>query len=1035
MNAGRYHSWHLLRPGCGEMRDRETGLLTRQAYLDIGGVGGALARHAEATVDRIGVERIPIVRELFRNLVTAEGTRAVREWGELLSVFDTTDVSREGINPSPTKEMWASKKQNVGAGFIPAREAAEEVLRELIDARLLTSYEIREDEHEPIRRVEIIHESLLANWPRLVRWQTQDADGAQLRDQLRQAAQTWDERGRSDDMLWTASAYREFASWRERYPGGLSESEEAFGSAMVSLAGRRRRRRRMVVTAVMAALLAGLAIVGAFWQRSIRETRRAEAAYLLSLGQLELEGYPTATVAHATASLELTDSPDARHLALEALWRGPTAFVASEEATWQGNFSPDGQWIVQSLGVGVRGPHIRVFSPDGSAELLEQAHEAAWIYNWMGSASDVFISNNSPQGSSWIRYVLWGLPEKRKLAEALYEDPVRISRRAFALNSTDRRLVMFVEWEGKGSIDTLSFDGVHGRLGTLDFDLRSDVADNRRVLTAMDRLNGRWLGVMAGNEVYVIEIGDHSLSEPRRLGRMEGAPASITFDPNGRFFATANNDGLIKLWDPIGRSETGHIRVPNWSRGFAVAHEGSLLEVQAIDSDEFGEASIYSLTSGKPRLLGRFDLGSYGTIRMNVDPVGRRYVATGSEIRLWNLGGPANAEPLSLVRGDNGGFLFSSFHPRSGWLAVSETSGLSLWPLTREYPAVIRQHTSQVTGLEFEPEGRWLASAGFEDFEVWLWPLDGENPAPGRLLFEPDDLETGLAISPDGEHVLVGSWRKGVRLISLSEGVPRSLPGFEGAAGAVAFSHDGRLAAGSCGLIDSTGPVIRVWDVETQEEITVLDPEETLLGYDLQFTTTGNLLSDGSTGLVRLDVVTGDTDLLYEGRVPRFAASRDGQRILLLEQADKTDPRGWPVLLELDSGKTTQLGAFGEDVSVVAIDSDGSFAVTGDSDGEIRVGLLTGENPHLLIGHQTGIVNLAIDPQGRWIASGDRKGTIRLWPMPDLSKPPLHTLPREELIAKLKTLTNLRVVRDEDSPTGWKLTHDPFPGWETVPTW
>ena len=57
-----------------EKRDREAGLLTRQAYQDIGGVGGALARHAEATMDRIGSERIGIVRELFRNLVTAEGT-------------------------------------------------------------------------------------------------------------------------------------------------------------------------------------------------------------------------------------------------------------------------------------------------------------------------------------------------------------------------------------------------------------------------------------------------------------------------------------------------------------------------------------------------------------------------------------------------------------------------------------------------------------------------------------------------------------------------------------------------------------------------------------------------------------------------------------------------------------------------------------------------------------------------------------------------------------------------------------------------
>ncbi len=69
------------------------------------------------------------------------------------------------------------------------------------------------------------------------------------------------------------------------------------------------------------------------------------------------------------------------------------------------------------------------------------------------------------------------------------------------------------------------------------------------------------------------------------------------------------------------------------------------------------------------------------------------------------------------------------------------------------------------------------------------------------------------------------------------------------------------------------------------------------------------------------------------------------------------------------------------------------------------------------------------------IASCSEDTTIRLWPMPDLSKPPLHTLPRSELIAKLKTLTNLRVVRDDGSPTGWKLTVGPFPVWEAVPTW
>jgi hypothetical protein len=55
--------------------------------------------------------------------------------------------------------------------------------------------------------------------------------------------------------------------------------------------------------------------------------------------------------------------------------------------------------------------------------------------------------------------------------------------------------------------------------------------------------------------------------------------------------------------------------------------------------------------------------------------------------------------------------------------------------------------------------------------------------------------------------------------------------------------------------------------------------------------------------------------------------------------------------------------------------------------------------------------------------------------MPDLSKPPLYTLPHDELIAKLYSLTNIRVVRDEAEPSGWKLEIGPFPGWAEVPEW
>ena len=38
-------------------------------------------------------------------------------------------------------------------------------------------------------------------------------------------------------------------------------------------------------------------------------------------------------------------------------------------------------------------------------------------------------------------------------------------------------------------------------------------------------------------------------------------------------------------------------------------------------------------------------------------------------------------------------------------------------------------------------------------------------------------------------------------------------------------------------------------------------------------------------------------------------------------------------------------------------------------------------------------------------------------------------------LAKLKSLTNLRAVRDPESSSGWTIEVGPFPGWETVPTW
>src|SRR5262249_5988327 len=66
-----------------DARDPERRLLLRSAYTAMGGVGGALGQHAEETLGAMPAPQRRLVREAFRHLVTAEGTRARRPRADL----------------------------------------------------------------------------------------------------------------------------------------------------------------------------------------------------------------------------------------------------------------------------------------------------------------------------------------------------------------------------------------------------------------------------------------------------------------------------------------------------------------------------------------------------------------------------------------------------------------------------------------------------------------------------------------------------------------------------------------------------------------------------------------------------------------------------------------------------------------------------------------------------------------------------------------------------------------------------------------
>ncbi|HEU5055820.1 MAG TPA: protein kinase, partial [Kofleriaceae bacterium] len=202
-----------------ELRDQRFRQITRKAYVSLGGIGGALARHADAAFAAMHGEEQRLVRELFRHAVTAEGTRAALSRAELIQIL--------------------------GGGA-----AASATVEKLIASRLL----VASDSEVGGERIEIAHEALIAAWPRLLEWRRQDADGARLRDQLRAAARQWEERRRPNGLLWRGEALAEYGLWRARFPGRLTDGEEAFAAASLAEAARARRLRRGLIAITISAL-------------------------------------------------------------------------------------------------------------------------------------------------------------------------------------------------------------------------------------------------------------------------------------------------------------------------------------------------------------------------------------------------------------------------------------------------------------------------------------------------------------------------------------------------------------------------------------------------------------------------------------------------------------------------------------------------------------------------------------------------------------------------------------------------------------
>jgi WD40 repeat protein len=905
-------------------------------------------------MDRVGAAREPVVRELFRNLVTAQATRAVADRDELLSAF-------------------------------PDREAAEDVLHTLVDARLLTSYELEKERGASSRcRIEIVHESLLKAWPRLVRWRTQDEEGALLRDQLRQAARLWVDKGRTADLLWTGTAFQEFELWRSRYPGALTAVEEEFGRAMRDRALRSRRMRKTAVVAALVILSAVVVAVGISRQQAVAAARRAEASKLLAMAQERLAQDPTEALVFLTASVELTDTTEARRLALRALWEAPPALeLGVGKPVWTPRFSLDGKQIATG---GYMSGDARVFAEDGGTPRALKGHwgNPLWV-------SDRLVLDEDAGGSGKDhRATVWSLPDLKMERTFDFEG-------TSSFTSTGSRLMVSTEVGGSNG-------------------------------QPPERLLRSWAP------------GDTGLTE---LGRVPAGGVRAWF-PDGTGLAHARGSTLVVRSFPFSSGKSEIVfgeHPPNIAR---IAPVGPGVN-KLVTVNAENEMRLWTFENGTRAVFE--DLAAPTGVQ---NLMGGRWLFRKAEqgMQLWPKGWWTAARPLFLRRNASWWSMRSSISPGGDWfVATTESySRLTFWPLRRSYPIVVDGFRNENKLMAFSPDGRWLATA-WPNVSVQLWPLVPGSGSP-RTLDVPGlkgaaagtHEANGLAFDPGGRFLFcVGN--TDVWVVPLDGRPPVKLEGFKKVPYmvAAAVSPSGRQVA-TAYMAGEGDRTIRVWDLETKSTrafdiplpaATASSPAAQPGISSLAFGDEATLYSSDFGGVRRWDLATGRSEVVID-------VKREGAPVSMVIRPAHgvavTGKGGVLTLHDLSRGTARELPEFGGAVVSASLDSAGRMLVTGDEEGIIRVGRLSGGEPHLLIGHK-GAAETAMSPDGKWIASAGGDNTLRLWPVPELDKPPLHALPHDALVAKLKSLTNLRAVRDEKASSGWRIDLAPFPGWKNAPEW
>jgi WD40 repeat protein/class 3 adenylate cyclase len=933
--------------------------LTIAAYEASGGVSGAVARLAEAAYGKLDVEHQSTARSLFLRLASGAGDSVVRR-------------------RVPVSELDAATNETV-----------RETLKVLTVARLLTVDE---------GTVEVAHEALLREWPRLAGWLEEDREGQRLRAHLAEAAREWEGAREDPGELYRGARLASTLDWTAEHNLELNELERRFVTESRTAAEheaqrqvRANRRLRMLLAGALVALLVAVSAGGfAVIQRQAADQAATDAqSQRVKAEQAATE----ADAQRANAEQAATDA-DAQRLGAQALATKDLdlSLLLARQGLALDDLAPVRADLLAAISQAPAA--LRISRPLPGRPLSVQAS---------ADGATLLVSNNSNM---------------------------------VAIIDTASGQTRYVHQADGGEYPTIASDGTPflvgggGTRATITELARDSDHVTRTVTYPMaDAWSIGWAPDLStidavtpdGRELFVYD--STTLKVIRRIKAPPGmtianvngfagghlllteTPGAV--DPHG---ANLGRPGIEAWWGSSGNAPISTFRVPQAGASYSASPDGTTLALD--NTPAVGHETLVDLRTGVER-----EVGGQHTDQINgssFSPDAKEVLTGGDDLvaRAWDV---RTGALLQTFAGHNGRVFapaVTSIGGKATVWTVSLDGSLIAWDLTggrrfgNEFPAA---HGVTAPSIALSPDGKLLAigeSTGAVVLDASSHAIvqelrTGSTDAPSSVAWSPDG--TRLAVTGDVSSVVTlydtATWSPvgGGPLAGPPPGRP-SWPGeasqdptvivrLPDSAQSVAFSADSsRVVAGT------TGGYLWTWNARTGSPVgapvflggqilgVAVDPTNgwVAAGFDT-FGPDGKATAGDAAAFAPGESTPRyivDVDSGY-GRADAVAFSPDGKT--LATGGGTGDVRLWDATNGVPTGRHI-LAAAGWVLSIVWR-ADGQELVTGGTDGTVRlidVGSATVAGSLPGVSHHNVAATFTTD--GRNVLASYDDGTAFEWP-------------------------------------------------------